>query len=54
VVSIRTANRRLSGMDDETRRLSNSVLAMPQHNFTVSSEQLTKWATRSTSWSQAS
>ena len=36
MASIRAANRRLSGMDDETRRFSNSLFVMPQHNLTVS------------------
>ncbi len=35
MASIRNANRRLSDMEDETRRFSNSVFVMPQHNFTV-------------------
>ncbi len=36
MASIRNANRRLSDVEDETRRFSNSVFVMPQHNFTVS------------------
>ncbi len=44
MASIRNANRRLSDMEDETRRFSNSVFVMPQHNFTVPLGAFSRWS----------